>query len=243
MKQCFVTIFLVCVFSVSLYAQKLFHLVSCNDSLTANNDTLFIEEVVFTFEMYSDSLELFETKFGHNKQIPENVKASALVALSCYPELAETNIQFKPKRIKYTMNARPKSGNIFKKKNNRKYVVLLNNEKGKNKGMTIDSLSFSVLVAWFGHELAHIYTYENMSNAQITSFTAKYLFSTNYKRKVERYTDYINIMRGLGKPTYNGLNYILNDESISPKYRRKKEKFYLSPDEVKCLWETNVFDK
>jgi hypothetical protein len=193
--------------------------------------------------MYSDSLQFFETKFGKNKQIPENVKAGVLVALSHYPELATTNIQFKPKRIKYTMNARPKFGNIFKKKNNRNYVVLLNNEKGKNKGMTIDSLSFSVLVAWFGHEFAHIYTYEKMSNVQITFFSIKYLFSSNYKRKVERYTDYINIARGLGKPTYIGMDYILTDKSISAKYRRKKEKFYLSPDEIKCLWETNLLNQ
>ena len=186
---------------------------------------------------YTDSLDYLKLKYGKNKIIPDEIKDVVLVSLSFYPELASTNICFKYESIDQTMNARPLIGNIFRSKNNRKYCIIINNNKGKHRGIEIASLSFNILIGWISHELSHIVEYEKLSNWQTLSFALKYVVFTSFNRKVERYTDFITIKHGLAYPLYDGVEYLLNDKSISNDYKRKIRENYLSLAEIKCLWQ------
>ena len=96
----------------------------------------------------------------------------------------------------------------------------MNNNQGKNKGIAIQNLSFNIIVGWLGHELAHICEYEKMSTWQTLTFAVKYVFSEKYKKQVERYTDLLTIEHGLAFPLYDGVNYLLNDKSISTDYKQ-----------------------
>ena len=56
-----------------------------------------------TLSLNKDSLE---AEFSKNKEIPEGIEVATLYALSFYPELKNTIIKFKEKRIKTTLNVR-----------------------------------------------------------------------------------------------------------------------------------------
>ncbi len=62
-----------------------------------------------------------------DKIIPESIQAEAEKALSYFPELANTPIQFRFKdRIKKsTMQAQPLLSSFFKSREHRQYVILL----------------------------------------------------------------------------------------------------------------------
>jgi len=146
---------------------------------------------------YSDSIYYFNDKYGKYKILTTETRYDALCAFSFYPELEHTHIRIKYKSIKGTMNARPLIKNIFLKRNDQRYVVIINNNKGRHKGLPYNSLSFNIKVGWLAHELAHISTYQQMSKWQTVKFSLFYVLSASFKRKTERYTDNIGIHMAL----------------------------------------------
>lgn len=228
-------------FSISLaFSQVKYSEISCNCNYDLNNDSVFFKKLESSD--YSNSILQFEKKYGKNKVIPSEIKAVVLISLSFYPELLETNIIFEYKPIKQTMNARPFVSNIFKTKKNRQYQIIINNNKGNHKGLPVETLSFNIIVGWLAHELAHIVAYEKMTNMQIISFAIKYGLSNKYNRLVERNTDLLTIKHGLAYPLYDGVEYLLNDNTISEDYKNKIRENYLSLDEIKCFWQQIYID-
>jgi len=223
-------------FSV-LISQNIFVNVECDyDAMKSYSAGEKKFKTELKLDNYIDSLKIFDGKYGKNKEIPEEIKKLVLVTLSFYPELSSTNISFGYNPIKQTMNARPLVGNLFCSKKERKYCILINNNKGKNKGLPIETLSFNIIVGWLGHELAHIVAYEKMTNWQTISFASKYLLSSKYNRTVERYTDYTTIEHGLAYPLYDGVEYLLNDSSVTDEYKQKIRDNYLALEEIEFLW-------
>lgn len=222
------------------FSQSIYSEISCDCIYNPNNDSLFFNKL--ELKDYSDSISHYEYLYGENKIIPSEIKELVLVALSFFPEFAETNIVFEYKSIKQTMNARPFVSNIFKRKTNRKYKIIINDNQGKHKGLPIEKLSFNIVVGWLAHELAHIVVYEKMTNPQIISFAVKYLTSNRYNRMVERCTDFLTIKHGLAYPLYDGVEYLLNDDTISEDYKNKIRENYLTLDEIKCFWQQIFID-
>src|SRR5690606_12051947 len=62
-----------------------------------------------------------------NKIIPESIKKEVIEALTFFPELYDTAIEFKFKNNikKSTMQAQPRFASFFKAKENREYVILI----------------------------------------------------------------------------------------------------------------------
>ncbi len=98
-----------------------------------------------------------------------------------YPNLEHTNINLTFKKgWFFTMQAKVNIFSICKKK--RKYIINVNPRKGS----ILSKLSEDDILAWFGHELAHIVDYETMSWAELLVFTFRYIFDLKFRFSVER---------------------------------------------------------
>lgn len=202
---------------------------------------------------YSQDINSLKEQYSYNKQIPEKYEMPILLALSKYPELNETRINFKEKTfsgninikptitfalkeepVSITMASRPSWNFIFKKKENIQYNVFINNGP---LGTNISDLSLNSQVGILGHELAHIIDYLPMSKLQISTFGIKYKFSEKFRSQIEKKTDEEAINRGLGREIYNFTSFIYNDKSVPKGYLEYKKRVYYSPEEILKLVE------
>ncbi len=178
-------------------------------------------------ELMADSLD---SLYGYRKGLINEFSLSALVALSYYPELDSTKIDFKYKKIRTIMVARPKLHCLFFKKENRPYQIIINKSKTFRDSLFVN-MSFNGKTGIMGHELAHIYDYSDRSVLGLIWFGIKYMLFS--KREIERYTDRIAIERGLGWQLYDAYSYIHNNQQGLPeKYIKNKMEYYLKPREI-----------
>jgi len=185
-------------------------------------------------ENYIDSLSDYRKLYKRSKRIQkkeEMLELAFYVALRYYPELKDTKISVKLKKIKSTMMAQPDADFIVKSKNDRKYRILINSSKEFN-GMNYEDLSFNSLVGWIGHELAHITEYNQKSNGQLVHFISNYLFSRKHLKHTENSADKETVKRGLGYSLYEGVTFLFKNPKIFKNYKERNEEYYLSPTEI-----------
>jgi hypothetical protein len=183
-------------------------------------------------EQKKDSLRLVLLAY---KQIVEDYEASILAALMYYPDLKATNIQFRSSRITTSMAALPKGGNLFRKRQNRKYAILINNKVNSNRAPLISEVPFVAQVGVIGHELAHIVDYKTKSNIRLMYEGLAYYFNSSFKRKLEHKIDRIAIHRGLGEGIIAFRIYIDNESNATEKYKLFKQKIYLSATDIERI--------
>lgn len=166
----------------------------------------------------------------NNKVIPDPIRSAAELALSYYPELAQTEIHFQfVKKAWVPYAARPYLHSLFSK---RKYKVVLVHDVTENSysKILIQRLPFEAQVGILGHELAHIVDYEEKSLSGLFRTGLLYFFSP-FRKGYERQTDIACIRHGLGK-------FLLEYALCIRKYIRESgklrwiETFYLSPEEI-----------
>ncbi len=177
-----------------------------------------------------------------NKIIPENIEKEALEALSFYPELAETSIEFKFKDNikKSTMQAQPRFASFFKGKKNREYLILISrNIQIDGERFTMDDIPSDVKIGWIGHELGHVIDYSQRTNFGMLIFGIKYLFSPAHIKEVERAADTFAISHGMGDYILKTKNFILDNADLSEKYKERIRRLYISPEEVMELINEN----
>jgi hypothetical protein len=173
-----------------------------------------------------DSLAI---SYGYGKTFINGYELPALVALSNYPELDSARIEFKSKRLKHFGNARPKVDFLFRKQENRHYIIVINKKSKDIIGFSFSELPFGAQVGLFGHELAHISDYCGRNNLQIISYGIKYLFM---KRTIERSTDRIAIKHNLGEQLYDLRSFVLNNPQTDKDYLEYKYRYYLDCEEI-----------
>ena len=167
-------------------------------------------------DQYSDSIQFYRKLYKRTKRIQkkeENLELAFYVALQYYPELKDTKISVKLKKIKSTMMAQPDADFIVKSRNDRKYRILINSSKELN-GMNYEDLSFNSLVGWIGHELAHITEYNQKSNGQLVHFISNYLFSRKHLKHTENSADKETVKRGLGYSLYEVVTFLYKNPNI-----------------------------
>lgn len=173
-----------------------------------------------------------------NKIVPDNIWREAYVALSHYPELRDTPIEFRfKKNIKKSfMQAQPKIGGLFRKKGNRSYLILINEEFSiEDEKFDISMVPSEVLIGWIGHELGHIMDYQDRSAVGLIWFGLKYITSKNYIREAERVADTYAVNHGLGEQIIATKDFILNHSRLSDVYKARIEDLYLSQEEIMVL--------
>ena len=115
---------------------------------------------------HSNAMEnkLNDSTLLQNKIIPHAILEEVKTALSFYPELADTPIEFKfKKKIKKSfMQAQPRFSGIFKKRKNRGYVILISEKlQIEDEAFEISQIPSDVMIGWIGHELGHIMDYRD----------------------------------------------------------------------------------
>lgn len=173
-----------------------------------------------------------------HKTIPLVVEPEIVKALSFYPELKNTRIDFifVPNIKKAVMQAQPLLGSILKGRAQREYVIKINPFfKLTNKSLPIQSVPKEILVGWFGHELGHVTDYTHKTNFQMAVFGIKYLCSDSFVMKAERAADTYAVNHGLGENLIKTKNFILHHADIPAEYKERIKKLYLSPEQIMKL--------
>ncbi|WP_222430237.1 hypothetical protein [Gillisia sp. Hel_I_86] len=173
-----------------------------------------------------------------NKIIPKSIADEVHVALSHYPELKDTPIEFrfKEKIKKSFMQAQPKFSGIFKNKKNRSYFVMISeNFHIENESFAISEVPSDVLIGWIGHELGHIMDYQERSGFNLIQFGIGYLTSHKFIKVAERAADTFAVSHGMGNYILATKDFILNHAHLSTVYKDRIRKLYLSPEEILLL--------
>lgn len=184
----------------------------------------------------------FATALFMNAQhkIPESISYEAQKALSFYPELSKSQIEFRFKKNikKSTMQARPSFGSFFKNRRNRSYVILISESfKISDKEFTTKDIPSNILIGWIGHELGHVMDYQNRSKSNLIWFGLKYLISERFIVEAERAADTYAVAHGMEKYILATKEFILNHADIAVSYKDRIKKYYLSPEEIMVMVE------
>ena len=180
-------------------------------------------------------------RFGTNKVIPDLLREEILLALSYYPELLPTHIEFlilSPSIKKSIMQAQPLVLTLFRPKYRRGYVIKISRcFKGDVQPLPIETIPQNILIGWVGHELGHIMDYLDRSVWSMARYGLGYLFSRRYFMQAERTADLHAISHGLGQKIIATKNFILDHAHLPERYKEKIRRLYLSPEETVLLIE------
>jgi len=172
------------------------------------------------------------------KSIPPAIESEVRAALHFFPELEDVPIEFEfKKKIKHTtMQAQPKLSSLFKRRDNRAYIIKIA-QKVKIEGDVFytKNLPRDVMIGWIGHELGHIMDYQEYSNLGMMWFGIRYVLSDNYISEAERAADVYAVEQGMADFIIKTKEFILNHANISEEYKMRVKKYYLSPEEILML--------
>lgn len=179
---------------------------------------------------------LFTASFMNAQQtVPDIIQSEVETALSFYPQLDSTEIEFRFKKNikKSTMQARPTFKSLFKNKKKRSYVVLISEKfKVSDQEFRTTVIPSDIFIGWIGHELGHIMDYRHQSNIDLIWFGINYLFSNSHIVEAERAADSFAVAHGMEAYILKTKHFILDHAEISTVYKERINKYYLSPEEI-----------
>jgi hypothetical protein len=146
-----------------------------------------------------------------------------------FAELNGYKIEVRRKKITTMMAARPKRNFVFHSKETRRYVLLITDKYNMNADTIYSALDSSAIRSILAHELSHIVSYKNKTNAELFLFGIKYVLN---RSKIEYETDMIAIEHGFGAGLVEYTNYINRSPLTNKKYLLRKKKYYLSSNEL-----------
>lgn len=156
-------------------------------------------------------------------------------ALTFFPSLKEVSIEFKFKTDikKSTMQAQPDFRSVFRSRSSRTYYIFIS-EKFKISGREFKTtaLPSDIIIGWVGHELGHIMDYENRGTLNLIWFGIRYLYLENHIVEAERSADTFAVKQGMGEYILKTKDFILNHSDIDEAYKKRIQRFYLSPEEI-----------
>jgi hypothetical protein len=166
--------------------------------VVALSNDLLSQHIVKTFHKDSAALYLKDTDTAKYKIIPEMFKDVIRIALLYYPELSATRIEFRIKKAKAPLAARPTIGGILRRPSKRKYIITISNKTtDKTSPIRLKNLGFNAQVGVIGHELAHISQYNSKRFFYFIGLAIQHL-SGRSMDKFENQTDRRCIEHGLG---------------------------------------------
>jgi hypothetical protein len=183
---------------------------------------------------YHQQIDSLRNCFGQHKSFFPDIELAALIALSYYPELAETPIRFVHANTKTTMETRPNVGTLLGTKDTRQYTIFVDRKRKGPHGILVNSLPFNALVGLIGHELAHVLDYEQMNLRKMMQFGLRYLRPIN-KAHIEKRTDSLTIHKGLGWQLYDWANFAMFEAPTSEQYKSYKAHYYLQPSQIEHI--------
>lgn len=176
--------------------------------------------------------------------IPRSIEQEARKALAYYPELRDIHIEFRFKENirKSFMQAQPLFPTLLRHKKHRKYLILISTKMEiESHSFSIQDLESKVLIGWLGHELGHVMDYQRRSNLGMVVFGLRYLFQKSYLKRAERTADRFAIEHGMYDYIMATKNFILENADLSPTYKDRIKRLYMSPEEIVQM--VNTLDK
>jgi len=172
-------------------------------------------------------------EFGKNKKLPQGYEKQILQALSHFPELSDTKIEWRINEAYTPVSVRPALMSMFRSKSQREYIITISNQTIDTlKQLLFENLSFEKQVGIMGHELSHIVDFKNKSVLQSLLMAIGHL-SPRYLDRMEYSTDLICIEHGLGKEleaysqhvrtvmnveNWRGVDYVTKDDQNIERY-------------------------
>lgn len=137
----------------------------------------------------------------------QSIETALLLALTHYPELhGNTYVVRIKKNVKHPITASWSLWNVFKKRKNHKYVLLLSEDS------FLLNISLNEQVGAIGHELAHYAYYKSRPAIGMLTWGIQYTFSKQYRIAFERDADITTLSHGLGWQLLNVVYYHSQDE-------------------------------
>lgn len=173
----------------------------------------------------------YTSKLSNKYTVPKEFELAIAIALSYYPELAETKIKFKYQKINTTLNARPTiTSLLFSKREDRIYILRLNNSS-KDSVINVSHVPFNAKIGLFAHEFSHFADYSKKSMFGVIGRGISYA-SKKSKASFEKEIDLKTIQRGLGWQLYDWSYFVLNVSTAEMKYKEFKKDTYMTPESI-----------
>lgn len=180
---------------------------------------------------YQYNVDSLKRLYGKNKEIPKTYERQILIALSHYPELANTHIRFEQSAINTTLNVRPSISSMFlHNTKEREYIIRINNQQ-EDSVINISQVPFEAQIGLFGHEFSHIVDYSQKGFWGMFGRLISYL-SEKTKKDYERQTDRLTIVHGLGLQLQEWSHFVLYESKAKVTYKKYKMYNYMQPQEI-----------
>lgn len=119
----------------------------------------------------------------------------------------------------------------------RAYIIKVNDNQGAVKTLDFSKMPADVQEGWIGHELGHIWDYQQRSTFSVLGLGVNYLLSQRFHQQVEIFADRIAVFRGLGEESADGMEYVFSATELSPAYLKNLQENYLSAEELRSMME------
>lgn len=171
--------------------------------------------------------------FYNNKVITYQFKKAIETALSYYPSLNKTKIQFIVMKWKwFHSSALPHPLTIFLPKKWRSYIIIISDESKKELDhWLLKNLPEKLQIWILWHELAHIVDYEKKNFLQIIQILWRYLVPSK-RRKFENNIDVLAIKHGMWHYLHGFYTHLIEK---NPHHTKNFMESYLSDDDIKKL--------
>lgn len=175
--------------------------------------------------------------YNNKKKFPDVIKKQVLIALSFYPELENRHIAFRFRKRTTPLSSRPRLFSLFKKKKNRRYVITISTKTiSRLDPILFANLPYNAQIGVLGHEIGHVFEYNQKTNLQIMGLAFK-LLNSNYVNGFEFNTDRIVIEHGLGHQLYDWSSYVLKalniEEWKGASNTSSTDQRYMNPETIK----------
>jgi len=173
-------------------------------------------------------------EYGKNKTLAKGFEWQCLLALSHYPELKETPIDFLLEPAFLPLASRPDPKSILFPWIHRRYRVIISNSSTDFfEPILLRNTPFNEQIGIIGHELAHTTYYLDKSALQITYIALCYQFDNQFRIDFERKADKIAIAHGFGYQMYDFAFFVRKAFGDTRKEIEAEEgDMYLSPKEI-----------
>ena len=153
----------------------------------------------FTPDMYSQQeYAALRQIVGNHKKIPPDYEKQILVALSYFPELINTRIDFRFKHTNTSFSTRPTIISVLKRSGSRKYIITISDSsEAILTPLQLRNLDYNAQIGIIGHELSHAADFSNKSTLGLLRVAMGNL-SRKFLDRLEFKTDSLCIAHGLG---------------------------------------------
>jgi hypothetical protein len=185
-----------------------------------------------------DSLKII---YGVNKRMPREFQKQIIYALSYFPELKTTPIDFiLEKGSSGVISTRPKWTSTFMNARHRSYVVFIgDSSRNKIPQFMFRNSPVNGQVGIIGHELTHIYNFSQKNTLGLLGIGVNHI-SQKYMDRFENKTDSVCIERGLGHQLVDWNIYLRKafgmmdpDNGPDPFFPDTARERYMSPARIR----------